>query len=713
MARKPALCPASLVCLLVGLVLVLGLVGPSNAETLSYPLSLSRSDVRIGTDLGFTSLKITSDDYAHTTEAGAPQLPYRIVNVLLPQGQLVDTFEFVPGPGVILAENTNIKIAPATIAEDGTVGSGSSLVEVVEGSAFPATHGRYLGTGFLHGRAIASFAVFPLSLDGSKLTLFEDIRLDIGTKDGGSDWDPVVRQRHRKNFQDKVARTLSDLVINADVNLGYHFDEVRVKEKKGGFQPTSYPSLEGSPVDYLIITTDALASEFQRLADWKTEKGVPTVVRTVEFIEANTRNGVDLQETMRFFIQDAYAKWGITYVLLGGDTDVLPPRYAMSRFYLGGTELPVDMYFTCLDGSWNDTHDKYWGEGFNVVPYDNADLYAEVYNGRIPRSTPADVSQMIDKILAYETPCDMTYQNRYLFEAEVLFPVDWQPPDLISLNGADFAEFVYALSLAGKPLDVVKMYETDWLYTNAVPESRQAAIDSMVVGFNQVNHVGHGFRFNMSVADASILNTDADAMTNGCRYFNLYMLNCTAAAYNFFCLGEHFLANPNGGAVSVIGANESAFPNASGNYMSEYYSLLYNHDVTHIGEAFARSRLPRTPVAESGDNVDLWTHYIYTILADPEMPLFTGEVQTADVVFPANVGLGSNNILVNVTTGGQPVDSAHVCLSKGNDDYQYGATNSLGNVVFDFVAESPGDIKVVVTGLNLARYEGAITVDPS
>ncbi|UCH85710.1 MAG: VCBS repeat-containing protein, partial [Candidatus Latescibacterota bacterium] len=36
-----------------------------------------------------------------------------------------------------------------------------------------------------------------------------------------------------------------------------------------------------------------------------------------------------------------------------------------------------------------------------------------------------------------------------------------------------------------------------------------------------------------------------------------------------------------------------------------------------------------------------------------------------------------------------------------------------GNVVFDFVAESPGDIKVVVTGLNLARYEGAITVDPS
>ncbi len=82
-------------------------------------------------------------------------------------------------------------------------------------------------------------------------------------------------------------------------------------------------------MDYVIITTDALAAEYQRLADWKTEKGVPTVVRTVEWIKAHARNGVDLPETIRFFVRDAYAKWGITYVLLGGDTDILPPRYGV------------------------------------------------------------------------------------------------------------------------------------------------------------------------------------------------------------------------------------------------------------------------------------------------------------------------------------------------------------------------------------------------
>ncbi|UCG50893.1 MAG: hypothetical protein JSW58_11920, partial [Candidatus Latescibacterota bacterium] len=714
MARKPALCPASLVFLLVGSILLVALAQPSYAEELSFSLTLPKEDVHVIAGPGLTTVRVEGNGYDELSEEGAPELPFRIVNVLLPQGQKIDSFSFTPDVGIVLARGATLKKADAQISEDGTAGRGSSLTGTAAMSdVFPVSLGRYIGTGYLHGRAIASFAVFPLRIVDGDLTLFENLTLEITTTAAGDDWKPMIRERYRTHFREEVEHTLSRFVINPEMSAGYHFNEVRVKTKKGGFQPTSYPSLEGSPVDYLIITTDALASEFQRLADWKTEKGVPTVVRTIEFIEANTRNGVDLQETMRFFIQDAYAKWGVTYVLLGGDTDVIPARYALSRFYLGGTEIPVDMYFACLDGSWNDTHDKYWGEGFSIVPYDNPDLYAEVYTGRIPMSTVSGVGVMIDKIIDYETPCETGYQDRYLFLAEVLFPVDWVDPDPISLNGADFAEFVYATSLEGQPLDVVKMYETHWLYTGAVPENKQAALDSIEAGFNQVNHIGHGFRFNMSVADASILNADADALTNGCKLFNLYMLNCTAAAFDFFCLGEHFLANPNGGAVSVVGANESAFPNASGNYMSEYYSLLYNHDVVHIGETFARSRLPRTPIAESGDNVDLWTHYIYTILADPEMSMFTGAVETADVFHVSSVGLGTNSILVNVTSGGQPVDSAYVCLSKDEDDYQYGATNSLGNVVLDFTAESPGTIKVVVTGLNLARHEGSITVDPS
>ncbi len=49
----------------------------------------------------------------------------------------------------------------------------------------------------------------------------------------------------------------------------------------GGFAPRYSPSLEGSPVEYVIVTTSELEPYFQELADWKTRKGVPAVVRTV------------------------------------------------------------------------------------------------------------------------------------------------------------------------------------------------------------------------------------------------------------------------------------------------------------------------------------------------------------------------------------------------------------------------------------------------
>jgi hypothetical protein len=379
-----------------------------------------------------------------------------------------------------------------------------------------------------------------------------------------------------------------------------------------------------------------------------------------------------------------------------------------SAFYDGGRFLPADLYFGCLDGDWNANHNSLFGEGGPGA--DAPDLYAEVNVGRLPVVSNATAAVLIDKIQRYEAPNDPTYTHKNLLLAEVLFPIGWKPGDTITLNGGDLSEFVYLTTMQGPSLDVVRMYETETLYIGAIAETRQAAIDSLNSGFNFVNHIGHGFRFNMSVADGSIQNADADALTNGDRLSNLYLLNCTAVAFTYFCLAEHFLHNPNGGAVTAIGANESAFPNASSHYMNRYYDILFNDGEVHIGEAFSQSRLPRTVLAVLGDNVDLWTHYIYSLLADPEMPLWTGPVSPMNVSHTSGVGLGTTPITVTVTDGVTPVDSAVVCLSKDDDDYQVGMTNSAGEVTLNFRAEEAGSIKVVVTGHNYARHEGSITV---
>ncbi|HEU4365189.1 MAG TPA: C25 family cysteine peptidase, partial [Candidatus Krumholzibacteria bacterium] len=409
----------------------------------------------------------------------------------------------------------------------------------------------------------------------------------------------------------------------------------------------------------------------------------------------------------RTFVQDAYAKWGITYLLLGGDTGEVPARMAWSGFYDGGRFLPVDMYFGCLDGTWNTDGDAVFGE---ATPADSPDLYAEVYVGRMPTSSVAEVVMMTGKVIAYETPADVSFGHRVLLLGEVLFPINWSPPTPITLNGADLTEWIYNTTLTEPGLDVVRMYETEEYFPGSVDEKRAAALDSLDTGFNHVIHVGHGYRFNMSVGDASIVNADADALTNGDRLSCLYFLNCTGAAYNYYCLAEHFWRNPNGGAVAVVGANESAFPNVSSAYMNEFYGLAFDSLVVNIGETFARSRLPRTGNAQAGDFADLWTHYIYTLLADPELPMWTHRPAIASVSHTAGVGVGKNSILVTVTSGGNPVPGATVCLSKGDDDYAVATTDVNGAAMVPFRAESAGVIDVVVTGHNLRRYDGTITV---
>lgn len=99
-------------------------------------------------------------------------------------------------------------------------------------------------------------------------------------------------------------------------------------------------------VDYLIVTDDHtwdptsltptgqagnLVQAFQRLADWKARRGLKSRVVTMSDIVAGvygnfTAGARDLQEVVRIFLKWAYSAWGISWVLLGGDIDIVPVR---------------------------------------------------------------------------------------------------------------------------------------------------------------------------------------------------------------------------------------------------------------------------------------------------------------------------------------------------------------------------------------------------
>ena len=109
-----------------------------------------------------------------------------------------------------------------------------------------------------------------------------------------------------------------------------------------------FPYLE-LPADYLVVTdnqgwnaetiqpTGPLAgdvvAEFQRLVQWKRQRGLTAKVVTITDIVGgrygNFRSGArDLQEVIRNFLRWAHEQWGVAWVLLGGDVNVVPARLA-------------------------------------------------------------------------------------------------------------------------------------------------------------------------------------------------------------------------------------------------------------------------------------------------------------------------------------------------------------------------------------------------
>lgn len=464
----------------------------------------------------------------------------------------------------------------------------------------------------------------------------------------------------------------------------------------GPFAPTATPSLDGSPVEYLVVTDDTMRPAFERLAQWKTAKGVPAVVRTVNEVQATAVAGSDLAETIRNYIRDAYLYWGVRFVLLGGDIDVVPPRYASGEF-LGFTDPVTDLYYGCLDGDWNADGDAFYGEAYFGAenPGDDADFIAEVFVGRAPVSTVAEANLFVDKSLAYEQPSVIDFQHKFLLLAEVLFPASYSPGTPISLDGAFFAEELRAL--VPPSVQTTRLYETFDLYPGTSRLTVASATNAINSGYGTVVHIGHGYRYTLSVGDGSLDVGSAAGFTNGARAGLFYMLNCTAAAFDFESFAESILLNPTGGATVVVGAAREAFPLASSDYQEAFFNHLYALGVHRVGETLARSREQFVASAYL-NTVDRWTQLALVLLGDPELALWTASPRSLQLQnLPAGVAVGGQTLGLLVRDAAGPVAGALVAAVQAGSEYRTGRTDSSGFVALTLQVAGSGPVRFTVT----------------
>jgi hypothetical protein len=566
---------------------------------------------------------------------------------------------------------------------------------------FPAQQAVIGGESWLRGRRLVHLTVHPLRIRPTTGEVMLATRLQLEFE--GRRGEPSGLRPRPVPWEGKVdaslGRTAVDLRRNPSPVAG---PEAPVPPAT--WSPTFRPTTDGSAVEYVIVTSEAMADSFEVLADWKTRKGVQAVVRTIEWIEETYPNGVDRAEQLRFFLEDAYYNWGTLWVLLGGDTEVIPIRYAVHGFTNPPYPIPTDYYYSCINGNWNGDGDALFGEALPSGQQsggDTIDLSPDLWVGRAPVSTAGQASIFIHKVIDYEKAVGLNslYPTSVLLLGEQLSP---------SLDGALFCENVLPRLPAG--FRTVRMYENYQSYPGALPELRNRVLDSLNTGFAIVHHVGHGFRTTMSVGSGTLNNADIDNLNNGPRQSVVYGINCASASIDFNAIGERFLKNSDGGGVAFIGSTRISFAGTEFLEMqNEFYELVFQDSVTAVGEALALSKVPFIDISES-ENIHRWLMFSIVLLGDPELPIWRRAPQAISATHAGTYMEGRGNYAVQANVAGVPLTGATVALVKTGDAFALGQTAAGGSAVVPFNPATTGSFKVTVTRPGYRPYESTATV---
>ncbi len=624
---------------------------------------------------------------------GGPRLPVEPYRLALPPGTRVESVSISVEAGLTLDGEFSILPCRAPQPLSGTVCSAyeprSDSVYLMD-ELYPASAGEYVGAGSIGGTPICDIILYPLRYHPLEQKLVLSTRLRIVV-------DYALDGAYAGSLEEPDAGMIEGLVSGSVPHL------TQSDERVPG--PLCAP-LGESEVAYLIITDSSLAQAFEPLLEWKTRKGVPARLVTLDEVNS-THSGSDLPARIRNCIANYHSIYNTTWVLLGGDTDLIPER----RLYVAlsdKTSIPSDLYYADLDGTWNGDGDLRWGE----VPADGVDMYADVYVGRAPVSSIAEAEVFVGKVLAYEgvygSPGD--HVTDMLFLAEILWGDLGNPSDPEYTDGGIAKDMIEA-TYVPDDFAVLKLYESLYNLTQAAAES------ALNDGQGIVNVNCHGTVTGMSLGDEGLPASSMMSLTNGPCYGLMYATSCMAGAYEQSCIGEAYVRSPAGGGFFIGNSRYGwGIPGSPGlgpsdQYDQSFFETIFITGLENLGKAHAYAK--HEYVAESRyDDYYRYVMYGLNLFGDPETPLWTGKPAEVEVDFPAVV-YEAGDFAVTVKSGGVPATRTTVCLYKPEDVYVVGETDALGVINFYIEPAESGTLYVTVTGVNYLPYTGCSIVDYS
>lgn len=435
---------------------------------------------------------------------------------------------------------------------------------------------------------------------------------------------------------------------------------------------------------YLIISPPAYSSLMQDWADWKRRMGYYTTLVTTN--ETGTT-----ENQIKTYIYNAYMNWETPpeYVVLVGDYDVGMPCFNITGSYYPFD--PTDWPYTLIDGD---------------------DYFPEVFIGRLSLDNGTQATIISNKMLNYE-------KTPYMGE------VDWYNRALMIADASGAESTKYTKNFCEEQL----RYEG---YTTVPEAYYPGASTSMIaeqinLGCSFVNYRGYGGSTYWTMNTWNQFSTSNVAqLSNGLQLPVVTSMVCGGTNFTYStdpCFGEAWLRESNKGSVVFCGPSEVDTHTRFNNTLDMgMYWGMFREGINQFAPALLYAKMQlwldyphlREGVGTSTNSVGFY-FYVYNILGDPGLKMWTRQPQAMTVNYPTTVNLGMNQFQATVTNGsGVPIPDAYVCIRKGTEIYTGGWTESDGSIVLPMGGNyTAGTMEMTITGKNLLPYLQNVTIQSS
>lgn len=606
-----------------------------------------------------------------TAEPGTPLLPVLSGNVLVPPGAELEAVELVRaewqelGSGFVLYPVQPMR----PFSQWNSVGFAAPDPAVYSSDApFPVEALAAVPAGNKTGFRIAGFLFCPFQYHPASGRLLVATRAELAV-------------RYRENSA--PVQTLMPGQVEFGAEMVGHL-VVNSADVKRLAPPVSVADV-ANELDVAVVTSQTLKSALQDFRNYLGRKGYIAEVFTTDTIYARYP-GTDNAERVRNFLKDMFATRGLKYVILAGDVQHVPYRTGYLPY--SPYNVPADVYFSDLDGTWNANGNTYYGE----MTGDSVDLFADIYVGRLPLDDGTHAATFLRKDSTYELRPDTGYLRKVLLPFEDL----WSSID-------------YYGRIINKNIALALSAYAPWICDSMLsmpPSTVVAAINS---GRHMFHFAGHG---SVTAFGSTFSTSNLGSLTNTAKPSIVNSMACDCGNFDQQDgLGEQFVTIANGGAVSTClnarygwGAPPCMGP--SENLCMEFYNN-YLKGMTQ-GQAYGLAKDFYRNAAFS-QMTYRWSVYDWTLQGDPTMLMWRAAPQALTVGHEDTIAATPQQFAVTVECADAALKGARVAIRRGNVLLGRAVTDAHGVALVNLPAlEDTWTLTVSVTGQDVAMYEGTV-----